>query len=581
MTTMSHEVRHFHLASVVRVGLLGGVVALFVALVKLIEPFAQRDLIDGVISIGRGMLIGIGVGFGYLNALRNSEGKFHLALLSGLLTGVLMGLVLGVYLYLNSVVGLRNVFINASPALDAELKHGQEALGSGILLLIVLSGISGVLGGLLLLMPDFWRGPVLYTIATVFIFALLEDRIQTGPLGHDGIPTTIRKFLYGASGLSIAGAAAVLVLVGGGIALWRWQGPRVREQYQELPDPIQQSGRIASWVLFAVLLLTLPITLQKGLTEIAVIVGYFMLMGLGLNIVVGFAGLLDLGYVAFFAIGAYTAALLTSNGPIGIANWTFWQALPVAIGASVMAGIILGVPVLRMRGDYLAIVTLGFGEIIKILAFSDLLKGKIGGAQGILTIPKPPNPVANWPIIGGPETLAGPEQLYYLVLIGILIAVFISARVKDSRMGRAWMAMREDEDVAEAMGIELVRYKLLAFAIGAGLSGTAGAIFATKIGSIFPNSFTLIISINVLSLIIVGGLASLPGVMVGALVLVGLPELLREFQELRLLLFGALLVAMMLLKPEGFWPEAERQRELHAHEARSSHDPAVAPAGTD
>jgi branched-chain amino acid transport system permease protein len=364
------------------------------------------------------------------------------------------------------------------------------------------------------------------------------------------------------------------VLVGGGLVLWNLRGDQAKERYAALPEATQRATRIAWWLVLAFLLLTVPVTLQKGLTEIAVIIGYFMLMGFGLNIVVGFAGLLDLGYVAFFAIGAYTMALLTSQGPVGIAGWSFWAALPVAILASVTAGVLLGVPVLRMRGDYLAIVTLGFGEIIRILALSDLLKPSIGGAQGILTIPKPPNPVAAVPVIGGPETLKGPEQLYYLILLGLLSAIFISIRVKDSRMGRAWMAMREDEDVAEAMGIELVRYKLLAFAIGAALSGMAGAIFATKIGSIFPHSFQLLISINVLSLIIVGGLASLPGVIVGALVLVGLPELLREFQELRLLLFGALLVAMMLMRPEGFIPEAERKRELHAHEA-------LPPLGTD
>jgi len=289
-------------------------------------------------------------------------------------------------------------------------------------------------------------------------------------------------------------------------------------------------------------------------------------MGFGLNIVVGFAGLLDLGYVAFFAIGAYTMGLLTSiqlpqtTGLTGV-QMTFWTALPFAVGASVLWGILLGVPVLRMRGDYLAIVTLGFGEIIRVLALSNFLQPLIGGAQGILGIPKP--------IVFGFE-LKTSQELYYLVIIAAALAAFISWRLRDSRTGRSWMAMREDEDVAEAMGINLIKTKLLAFATGAALSGLAGAIFAAKLGSIYPHSFNLLISINVLSLIIVGGIGSLPGVVVGAFVLVGLPELLREFSEYRMLIFGALLVTMMLVKPEGIWPAAVQKRELHGHEEDES-----------
>jgi len=255
-------------------------------------------------------------------------------------------------------------------------------------------------------------------------------------------------------------------------------------------------------------------------------------MGFGLNIVVGFAGLLDLGYVAFFAIGAYVMGILTSTGGLGGAELNFWVALPIAVGAAVLAGVILGIPVLGMRGDYLAIVTLGFGEIIRVLVVSDLLKEYIGGAQGILQIPKPE-------IFG--YALVKPQESYYLILAGALLAGYVSWRMRDSRAGRRWMAMREDEDVAEATGIHLISTKLLAFGMGAAFSGLAGAIFASRLGSVFPHSFQLLISINVLSLIIVGGIGSLPGVVVGALVLVGLPELLREFAEYRMLLYGALL----------------------------------------
>jgi branched-chain amino acid transport system permease protein len=254
-------------------------------------------------------------------------------------------------------------------------------------------------------------------------------------------------------------------------------------------------------------------------------------------------------------------ALLTSTGALGIAGMSFWVAIPICVLAAVLFGIILGVPVLRMRGDYLAIVTLGFGEIIRILALSDLLKPYIGGAQGILQI--------NKPIVFGID-LIKPDQFYYVILAGILLAAFVSWRLSESRLGRQWMALREDEDVAEAMGINLVSTKLLAFGIGAAFSGLSGAIFASKLTSIFPHSFNLLVSINVLCLIIVGGMGSLPGVVVGALILVGLPELLREFAEYRMLMYGMLLIVMMLAKPEGFWPSQVRKRELHAYEENNN-----------
>jgi branched-chain amino acid transport system permease protein len=225
----------------------------------------------------------------------------------------------------------------------------------------------------------------------------------------------------------------------------------------------------------------------------------------------------------------------------------------------VLSGVILGIPVLNMRGDYLAIVTLGFGEIIRILVLSDFLRPWLGGAQGIGKIPKAS--------IFGFE-FASPPQIYYLILAGCFLAAFISYRLRDSRLGRAWMAVREDEDVAQAMGINLVTTKLLAFASGAGFSALSGAIFASKLASVYPHSFNVMISINVVCLIIVGGMGSIPGVIVGSIALVGLPELLREFSEYRLLVYGAALVAMMLLKPEGLWPEKVRRRELEEFRTR-------------
>jgi branched-chain amino acid transport system permease protein len=320
--------------------------------------------------------------------------------------------------------------------------------------------------------------------------------------------------------------------------------------------------RFGSMGLGIVILLALPWMLGLFLSEVLDNVGLFLLMGLGLNIVVGFAGLLDLGYVAFYAIGAYTVGVLTSPElSTGVVS-SWWIALPFAVIAATLAGVTLGVPVLKMRGDYLAIVTLGFGEIIRILAISDFLKPWLGGAQGIQRIAVPDLPLLqiNW----------NPQTYYYLFLAGCLLVIFVASRVKNSRMGRAWMAMREDEDVAQAMGINLVATKLLAFGMGASFGGLAGAIFASKLTSAYPHSFNFLVSINVLSLIIIGGMGSIPGVIVGALALVGLPELLREFAEFRYLIYGVVLVVMMLVRPEGLIPEARRAEELeefrHAEE---------------
>ena len=276
----------------------------------------------------------------------------------------------------------------------------------------------------------------------------------------------------------------------------------------------------------------------------------------------GFAGLLDLGYVAFFAIGAYTMAVLTTPElPLVrsfIPQLSFWMALPIAVLVAIIAGVLLGVPVLKTRGDYLAIITLGFGEIIRLLVLSDALKPGLGGAQGVVGVGRPD--------VGPLGIVDKPEEFYYLILVGILIAWFITSRLKYSRLGRAWMAVREDEDVAAAMSINLVGYKLLAFATGAGLAGLSGAMFGSKLGSMVPASFNVLVSINVLAVLIVGGMGSLPGVIVGALALIGLPELLREFNEFRWWVYGIVLIVMMLYKPEGLWPEATRVRELHEDE---------------
>jgi branched-chain amino acid transport system permease protein len=362
--------------------------------------------------------------------------------------------------------------------------------------------------------------------------------------------------MFATSGLSIIGALALLVIIGG---LAYWTKGRVRKPGAKNRNPRQQ--RVIRWgtlSVLAVVVLVLPIILVPWLPETLDSIGIYILMGLGLNIVVGFAGLLDLGYVAFYAIGAYTLGILTTSEAVGLLHISFWLATPIALVVAVAAGVILGLPILRLRGDYLAIVTLGFGEIIRIVVLSDWLKPLLGGSEGIQRIGNP---------MIGSLILSNPKQLYYLILAGILLAGFIATRLKDSHLGRSWMALREDEDVAEAMGINKVVTKLMAFGMGALFSGLGGAIFATKIGSVYPQSFSFIVSINILSLIIIGGLGSIPGVFVGAFVLVGLPSLLSQFADFQPLIYGAVLVIMMLRKPEGLAPEARRRLELHAEEA--------------
>jgi branched-chain amino acid transport system permease protein len=319
--------------------------------------------------------------------------------------------------------------------------------------------------------------------------------------------------------------------------------------------------QIALSIVLLILLAAFPQLTDLFQNAVLGAVAIFVVMGLGLNVVVGYAGLLDLGYVAFFGIGAYTFGLLAAPESYVVINLpafngiTFWVGLPVAILVGVFAGILLGVPVLRMRGDYLAIVTLGFGEIIRLLLLN--LRDYTGGPGGVLNIPSP--------IVFGLD-LGNPKGILYLGIIFSAIVAFIIIRLRDSRLGRSWVALREDEDVAQAMGINLVAIKLLAFATGAAFAAGAGALYASRQVNIFPDNFTLLVSIDVLSLIIIGGMGSIEGVVLGSIALIGLPEILRSVNEYRIVAFGALLVLMMILRPEGLLPSVRRQRELRGAE---------------
>ena len=281
-------------------------------------------------------------------------------------------------------------------------------------------------------------------------------------LGLGLIPTIaiLNSALFSGRGVRLWTAIVILVLGFGANYLRITQQAKVQQRIADLSPQGQRNLQWGRWVLLGVVVVLLPL-LGSYPSEVLNEVFRFVLMGLGLNIVVGFAGLLDLGYVAFFAIGAYTMGILTSP-EIGWLPFTltFWQALPFAVIMSTLAGVVLGVPVLGMGGDYLAIVTLGFGEIIQRIAISDWLKPYIGGSNGITLISKAS--------VGAFE-LNSPQRLYYFFLAGCVLLAFISQRLKSSRLGRTWMAMREDEDVAEAMGVDLVRTKLLAFATGSGV----------------------------------------------------------------------------------------------------------------
>jgi branched-chain amino acid transport system permease protein len=338
----------------------------------------------------------------------------------------------------------------------------------------------------------------------------------------------------------------------------------------------------AGAAIVALALLVLPFALAAvgttwvRITNLAIL---FVFLSLGLNIVVGFAGLLDLGYVAFYAVGAYVYALLASPH-FGI-HWPFWVTLPIGAAVAALFGVLIGAPTLKLRGDYLAIVTLGFGEIVRI--FLNNLSQPVNitnGPQGIARI----DPFR----LGGVDfsksdsflglVFSGPIKYYYLLVVVLLAVIFINVRLQNSRIGRAWEAVREDEIAARSMGIDTTRVKLLAFAMGATFGGVAGGMFSAIQGFVSPESFVLVESIMVVSMVVLGGMGNIWGVILGAVLLSFVPEILRftvepaqkqlfgrmliEPEVIRMLIFGFALVLVMTLRPGGLWPSAVRKREL-------------------
>jgi len=339
--------------------------------------------------------------------------------------------------------------------------------------------------------------------------------------------------------------------------------------------------------LIAIALLLLPFALSAvGQTWVRVInlALLYVMLALGLNIVVGFAGLLDLGYIAFYAVGAYVYALLAS--PHFGLHLPFWIALPIGFVVAALFGALLGAPTLKLRGDYLAIVTLGFGEIIRI--FLNNLNAPVNitnGPQGINLI----DPLrigdfsfAKSELIAG-VMLTGPMKYYYPLMLLTLLIIVINLRLQNSRVGRAWEAIREDEIAARAMGINTRNIKLLAFAMGASFGGLAGGLFASMQGFISPESFGLLESIMVLSMVVLGGMGNIGGVILGAVLLTSLPEIIRftvvpaqhalfgkilvDPEAIRMLVFGLALVLVMIVRPGGVWPSAVRKRELSRRDA--------------
>jgi branched-chain amino acid transport system permease protein len=300
--------------------------------------------------------------------------------------------------------------------------------------------------------------------------------------------------------------------------------------------------KVASLGVLILLMCILPFLSNNYWIDVAIMALIYIILALGLNIVVGFCGLLDLGYSAFFAVGAYTTGILMTQYHI-----SFWIAIIASACLSAVAGVIIGAPTLRLRSDYLAIVTLGFGEIVRVTAINLHFTG---GASGIYGIPKPSI---------GSFQLTGAMGTYYLAFISVIMMIFVVSRLGDSRLGRAWKYIREDEDAAEAMGINRWKTKLLAYIFGAVVGGFGGSIFAVKMTAISPQSFSFNQSAMILLAVVLGGVGRIPGVVLGAVFVILLPELMRDFSNWRLLIFGGLLVVMMIFRPEGLWPSPKEK----------------------
>lgn len=555
---------------VLRVGLLAGAVMAYVAAIGMLQTFNGRLIVDPILSLGYLVLFAIPAVAGAAFTRREDiEGVEPEALsptdvVAAAIAGAIAGVVLALFaLIVETFPDMRSIFPELSPQM-VEVATLGFGTGPAFVVLPAVSALVAAIAAAFAWIPDRIRNAVLIGIGVTAAVAMFEPLVDDL---FDLIPA-IPDFLYSPdSGLTVVASIVVLALTIVLVLVLPGRGPSIKGRLGPNAEPATRRRTTLTLAVIAVLaLVVLPQFLGGIMNELLTNVGLFAIMALGLNVVLGYAGLLDLGYVAFFAVGAYTAGVLTSPlSPTWNPEIGWWLAFPVVLVMATIAGIFVGTPVLRMRGDYLAIVTLGFGEIVRLVLISDWLSPYFGGAQGIRNIP-------GVPVFGTEVNATTPNLMIYLVLAFVFLAVFISWRLEGSRIGRAWAALREDEDVAEAVGVDTVKAKLLAFITGAVLASFAGALFAAKVGSVFATSFEILVSIVILVIVIVGGMGSIPGVIAGALVLIGVlggpnqPGLLQEFGEYKLLIYGALLVYMMLKRPEGLIPSTRRQRELHQDE---------------
>ncbi len=557
-------------SKVLRWGLICGGALIAICLVGMPVEMDRRILIERYLSLGYLSVLFIPVLVGWVASTQvvlegveaRKQGLFDLV------TGFVVGAIGGGFLALLMVAldswNLRDPLVNWSPKLFRFLTY-ENGMGFGAVAWIVTGAVLGLVGASFHIMPRVVRRFTTFVVFGLISLSILESVIDD--LSEGFRLEWLDEFMFAKKGgltltstIVIGAVIGVLSLVADG------RMKAATERYRNLEGVERQKTSIVLFVVVAVLCIVLPMFLGKIVNELLANVGLFLLLALGLNIVVGLAGLLDLGYVAFFAVGGYTTAVLTSpNSPWFAPELHFGFALIFVVIFATITGLVIGAPVIRMRGDYLAIVTLGFGEIIRLLFMSDWLGPYFGGAQGVTNIPG---------VDLGFATVKGtdPRSVFYLVLFFCAIAIYVSWRLQASRLGRAWMAIREDEQVAEAMGINTVSSKLMAFVVGAVLASFSGAVLAAKVGSVFPTSFMILVSIIILVVVIVGGMGNIAGVMVGSFVLIGVlggpkqPGLLQEFQNFKLLIYGLLLVFMMLKRPEGLVPSARRSRELHQEE---------------
>ena len=554
---------------IVRWGSICAVALLFVSLVGMPIKLDPKSIISPLLSLGYVSLFWLPLIFGYVASSRVVlEGvETSKPGLPDLLTGVLTGAIGGAGLTLLMLgienFDIRDPLINWSPQLLEVLAFGARDLNPAVW--IGIGGALGLFGAALNVVPESLRRGISYGFFTVLAVAIFEPALDDMSEGFR-LEWLIELIFQKRGGLKLWPAIILASLIGMISVISKGKVKKAVAQYREQEAPKKKQTSYVLFGVVAALGIVLPIFMGTYVNSLLANVGIFLLLALGLNIVVGLAGILDLGYVAFFAVGAYTTAVLTSEiSPFFAPGMTWALSLVFVVILAALTGLFIGAPVIRMRGDYLAIVTLGFGEIIRLLFLSDFLKPYFGGAQGILGVPGIDLGVV---YISGTDT----RGIFYLVLFFCAIAVYVSWRLQASRLGRSWMAIREDEQVAEAMGINTVNSKLMAFVVGAVLASFAGAIMAARVGSVFPNSFMILISIVILVVVIVGGMGSIPGVFVGAFVLIGIlggpkqPGLLQEFGSLKLLVYGMLLVYMMLQRPEGLVPSARRTQELHQEE---------------